>query len=125
MASKKGMRTRGLRLATERKDSESYLLSPELSSPIQFPLSPAQTLPHSGGRNSPRGNPYFTMQDNSWHNSSIGSTAPLIPQNMTPKGFSQLRGHHGIQHNERSGIKSTCNFLYGMLCFWCLRAACL
>lgn len=77
MASKKKGIASKLRIPAERRESESYLLSPGLCSPSQFSLSTSYS--YIDGFHSPDNSISKQMQG-SWQNCTMGSMAPLLPR---------------------------------------------
>lgn len=70
---------KGLRIQTDRRDSRSYLLSPELSrSPTQFSLSPTYSYVEEFGSLKKRDN-RNKFVGNTWQTSNAGCIAPMLP----------------------------------------------
>ncbi|XP_045180809.2 uncharacterized protein LOC123540058 isoform X3 [Mercenaria mercenaria] len=97
MAFGKNGNMKGLRVQTERRDSRSYLLSPELSnSPSQFVVSPSYSYVDGFNSLSNRGNRNnYVGMNNSWQTSSFGSLAPLLPSREPRAGAWSQNGSPG------------------------------
>lgn len=79
MAFGKKINMKGLRVQTDRRDSKSYLLSPELSrSPTQFSVSPSYSYVEEFGSPNKRDN-RNKFVGHTWQTSSAGFMAPMLP----------------------------------------------
>ena len=89
---------KGLRVQTERRDSRSYLLTPELTkSPTQFVVSPSYSYAEGFGSLSNRNRNNYVGMNNSWQTSSFGSLAPLLPS-REPRGVAFCQNSTPVKH---------------------------
>lgn len=107
MASGRRFNTLGLCMNTNvrRQDSTAFLVSPELSASPQFSMSPTYSYAQCndflqcGSRSLQK-----SMQNNSWQENSVGSSAPLLPSRKPSVGTMDLK----------KGSLSRSKFMYGM-----------
>ncbi|KAL4237527.1 hypothetical protein ACF0H5_002241 [Mactra antiquata] len=118
MACKKKGLVSKLRIPVDRRESESYLLSPEMMSPSQFSLSNSYSYSCIDGFQSP-GSTISRQIQSPRHNYTMDSNAPLLPgQQMNFKGGWNINSHNGksgvgdLEHIHIDGMNQNKNYDY-------------
>ena len=102
MASGGRFNSLGLHVNTnvKRKDSTTFLLSPDLSASPQFSMSPTYSYAHCNGDFFNRSTELQrSLQNDSWQDRSTGSCAPLLATSHSCGGNLYLKGDSLVQSN--------------------------